>query len=555
MKLLKSVAYGLILCTALAGPANAIEPDAPEQLITRLDAVGVAVQKRLTAHFPANSKSKFEKNEDGALVEFYANDAYKPVWVTNNGLTERAKTAMKELAHAGDYGLRARDYELPKLKTVPADETISVEQLAEAEFLLSHSVLAYVRDARGGRMPAGSVSRNLDPTLDLADPLAVMEKLAHLDDVSEYLRSFHPQHPQFEALRQVMLKVRGGNSKEEKLTTVPKGPVIRPGQSHKQITLVRLRMKISMPETGAEKYDDELVAAVKDFQKSRGLNAEGIIGPATRRAMNGRAQPKDRIKTILANMERWRWFPVQTGLSVQVNIPEYTIRVLDGLKAIHTERVVVGKLKNQTPVFSDEMEYIVFHPYWNVPNSIKVNEILPNVRRSTVGGGWFGGYSSTNTRWLKRNGLHIKYNGKPVDPNNVNWNKVDVRKFHFYQKPGGSNVLGFVKFMFPNKHIVYMHDTPTKHLFNQTSRAYSHGCMRIRNPRKLAEVLLSRDSGWTPGRVGKAIQNKSNRRVTLKNKIPVHMVYFTAKVRKDGTVRYLRDLYGHDARMARALKL
>jgi len=551
MKLLRSAAYGLILCTALAGPAQAMEPDAPEQLITRLDAVGVEVQKKLTAHFAANSETEYQKIDHGALVEFYSDDANKPIWVTNTGLTERAKAALKELARADDYGLRAADYRVGELAITDGEEALPVAKLAEAELKISHAVLAYVRDARGGRLPPGSVSRNLDPTLNLADPLEVMEHLARLDDPAEYLRSFHPQHPQFEALRQVMLRMRGGVS--EKQVVIPKGPVIKPGQSHKQIVLIRQRLKQAIPDTEPEKYDAALVEAVKEFQKSRGLNAEGIIGPATRRAMN--ARPKNRLKTILANMERWRWIPKEDGLNVRVNIPEFKIRVYEGEKVIHTERVVVGKVKNQTPVFSDAMEYIVFHPYWNVPNSIKVKEILPNVRRRTVGDGWFGGYTRVNTRWLKRNGLYIKYRGKQVDPENVNWNKVDVRKFHFYQKPGQGNVLGFVKFMFPNKHTVYMHDTPTKHLFKQTTRAYSHGCMRIRNPRKLAEILLAKDSGWTPGRVGSAIQSKANQRVNLKHKIPVHITYFTAQVRPDGSVRYFGDIYGHDSRMARALKL
>ena len=558
MRLRTSAACGLIFCSIFVGPAAAVEPGAPEQLITRLDAVGVEVQKRLSASFRAGSETGYEKIEHGALVEYYADHSHSLVWVDGDGLTDRARAVMRELARAEDYGLKSKDYALPKLEAAKAGETLSTTKLAEAELKFSHAVLAYVRDARGGRMVPGSISRNLDPTLNLPDPLDVMEKIAEHENPAPYLVGFHPQHPQFEALRKVLLQMRGGV--EEKKIVIPAGPLIRPGGSHKQIALLRQRLKVPAPtsddtkKVSANKYDPELVAAVKAFQKSRGLNAEGIVGPATRRALNSR--PRHSARTILANMERWRWLPDDTAerLNVQVNVPEFTMRVFEGLKPIHTERVVVGKTKNATPIFSDQMETIVFHPYWNVPNSIKVKEILPNLRRNVMGGGWFGGYSRGDARFLRSHGLHIKYKGRPVDPSSVNWSNVDIRRYHFYQKPGGGNVLGVVKFMFPNKHAVYMHDTPTKHLFAKPVRAYSHGCMRIRNPQRLAEIILARDSGWSKGRVSKAVQSKVHRPVGLKKPVPVHVTYFTARVLENGKVRYFSDLYGHDTRMAKALK-
>lgn len=558
MRLQISAACGLILCAVIAGPAAAAEPGAPEQLITRLDAVGVEVQKRLAASFRAGSESHYEKIEHGALVEYYAEHADTPVWVDADGLTDRARAVMRELARAADYGLNSKDYALPKLEAAKGGEKPSSVKLAEAEVMLSHAVLAYVRDARGGRMVPGSISRNLDPTLHLPDPLEVMEKIAERDEPASYLVDFHPKHPQFEALRKVLLQIRGGV--EEKKVVIPKGPLIRPGDSHKQVALLRKRLKAPAAQSddgkkaAANRYGSELVKAVKAFQKSRGLNAEGIVGPATRRALN--ARPRHSGRTILANMERWRWLPDDTvdRLNVQVNVPEFTMRVFEGLKPIHTERVVVGKTKNATPIFSDQMETIVFHPYWNVPNSIKVKEILPNLRRNVLGGGWFGGYSRGDARFLARNELYVKYRGRPVDPSSVNWSSVDIKRYHFYQKPGGGNVLGVVKFMFPNKHAVYMHDTPTKHLFAKPVRAYSHGCMRVRNPQRLAELLLAKDSGWSKGRVSKAVQSKVHRPVKLQKPIPVHVTYFTARVSEKGKVRYFGDLYGHDARMAKALK-
>ncbi|MFQ5626057.1 MAG: murein L,D-transpeptidase, partial [Methyloligellaceae bacterium] len=529
MRLRLSIAYGLILGSVLAGPALAVEPEAPERLITRADAVRIIVQDRLAE--PFRNETDYEKAEHGALVEYYA-DGGKTLWVDENGLKPKARLVIEELRSAADYGLNPNDYDLPEEIVLSSSDSTPTARLAEFEFKMSHAALAYARHARGGRMAPGAISYNLDPTLDLPDPLEVMEKLATMDDPAPYLRSFNPKHPQFEALRQTLLRIRGGSSGKKRIV-IPNGPLLKPGNSHKQIVLLRKRLNVPVPMKDgvplfpADVYDTGLEVAVKAFQKSRGLNPEGIVGPSTRRALNGGGAPKNRVKTILANMERWRWVPEHEGkLNIQVNVPEFLFRVFDGDKKIHTERVVVGKVKNQTPIFSDQMEYLVFHPYWNVPNSIKREEILPHLRRGGGGGGWFS--ASTRPRILQAHNLFVQYRGRDIDASTIDWRTADVRRYRFYQPPGGRNVLGFVKFIFPNKHTVYMHDTPTKSLFTKTVRAYSHGCMRVRNPRELAEIILRRDRGWSSGRVGAAIQSGKNQHVNLNTPIPVNITYFTA---------------------------
>jgi murein L,D-transpeptidase YcbB/YkuD len=256
-----------------------------------------------------------------------------------------------------------------------------------------------------------------------------------------------------------------------------------------------------------------------------------------------------RIKAILLNMERWRWVPNDLGpFYVNVNVPEFMLRVVDKGKVIHTARVVVGKPNKQTPIFSNEMQEVVFNPVWNVPTSIKTEEILPWVNS---GGGFFGGGYSTAI--FERHNLHIRYGGREVDPRSIDWGRVDIRNFEIYQPPGPNNVLGHVKFVFPNKHDVYMHDTTMRNYYGQSYRAESHGCMRVEKPDQLALVVLRHDQGWTQARVASAIRGSGDNHVVLEQKIPVYISYFTLRVNEDGSISTFKDIYGHDSRMMAAL--
>ena len=259
------------------------------------------------------------------------------------------------------------------------------------------------------------------------------------------------------------------------------------------------------------------------------------------------------IRALLINMERWRWLPHDLGpYYVTVNIPEFMLRVVADGKPVHTTRVVVGKPDKQTPIFSNEMQEIVFGPFWNVPTSIKVEEIRPYVREEAS---WLFGGGGFNTSVFQRHNLRVKYLGREVDPAAVDWNRIDIRNTEIYQPPGPDNVLGKVKFVFPNKHDVYMHDTPQKFLFAQPVRAESHGCMRVQNPDQLAAVLLKHDQGWSEARTISAIDDGYDSHVALQHGIPVYITYFTLKVNDDGSIWTYEDIYGHDSRMAAALKL
>jgi murein L,D-transpeptidase YcbB/YkuD len=252
------------------------------------------------------------------------------------------------------------------------------------------------------------------------------------------------------------------------------------------------------------------------------------------------------IERILVNMERWRWMPEDLGaFYVWNNVPEFMLYVVKDGKTIHMDKTLVGKLAYATPIFSANMQTIVFNPEWTVPETIVRENLLPNLRH----GGWFGGSTSI----LNEHGLQVNYNGRVVDPGSIDWNNVNMAKVSFTQAPGPTNVLGKLKFLFPNKHVVYMHDTIKRELFNQSMRAEGHNCIRVANPDQLAALLLAEDKGWSPTQVQDLLDKGNNASVTLDHPVPVHTTYFTAMVDEKGKVTTFADIYGLDKKVNTAL--
>jgi murein L,D-transpeptidase YcbB/YkuD len=533
-------------------PSRAAEPDGPAALIGPAEALRIAIVTRVA------DKGAKAGGEYKALADYYSAPDAQALWVDENGLNLRAKSVMEEIGKADDYGLRASDYALPRVEGFNAKSPNSVGTLADAEIKLDVAVLRYARDARGGRFDWTRLDPDLDPTLALPDPLQVMESIAIRSEPAAYLRSFQPDQPQFEALRKALIAARGGHVEDDGVVRIPDGPVLKLGVEHEQVALLRKRLEVPATDGAKETvFDSEVEQAVRRFQEERGYRPDGLVGPGTRRVLNGeqrQSSSPSKTRLILLNMERWRWLPNDLGpFYVTVNIPEFTLRVMEEGKPAFTTRVVVGKPDKQTPIFSNEMQEIVFNPYWNVPNSIKMEELLPSIRG---GGDWFfgGGGGGWDTSVFARNGLRVALGTKEVDPSMLDWNRIDIRSLNVYQPPGPDNVLGTVKFLFPNKHDVYMHDTTQKNLFAKTVRAESHGCMRVQNPDQLATMLLNKDQGWSAQKVASAIDSGAeDQHVGLRQKIPVYITYFTLKVNDDGSFTTYNDIYGHDARMASAL--
>lgn len=551
---------------AAAGPADAAPTattDAPAPGSTAAVAAPSSETSAITlaaAKAAADFSGRASKDDTAALEAFYAQRA-EPIWIKDGTLTPKADTLIKTLRSAEAYGLDAGAFSVPEIASgAPA------EALGEAEARLSLAALTYARHARGGRVDPLSISKIWDLTPPVKDPAAVIADLAASETPGSYLTGLHPKHAQFEKLRDALAKARGPQEEQaidEALKVVlPSKGTIKPGARHDDIALLRKRLKMEPPAEDAETlFDPILVEAVKAYQEENGIKANGQLNSRTRAALNAEGQPKKsnakaEADRIIANMERWRWLPEDLGeLHVINNIPEFVGRVYKDGERIFEERIIIGQTTWPTPLLAAEMRTIVFKPSWGVPDGIKMKELLPRLKKASGGGGFFeelfGGGASNGARVLKAYGLTPSINGRPVDANSINWNTVDIRRFTFIQPPGAQNPLGEVKFMFPNKHDVYMHDTTQRNLFSQSFRALSHGCIRVQNPRKLAEILLAADKGWDDGKV-RAMFNGGGE-VALDKPIPVYLGYFTARVGDDGSLLTYKDLYGHDGRLLSAL--
>ncbi len=456
-----------------------------------------AVRKKLSAF-----SGRANRDDLAAAVAFYETRTGPLIWVTQSGLSDKGRAVIAEIRKADDWGLRARDFVLPNLSS----GALSPESAAEAEINVALAALKYARYARGGRISDPSrISKLLDLTPPVRPPKLVLAGMAAADAPDAYLRDLHPKHEQFMKLRQLLLKLLRGERDNE----------IAFGE----------RLQKAMPQ-------------LERAGHSRHVSAKTAA----------------EIDRILVNMERWRWMPVDPGtLYVWNNVPEFLTRVVKNGKIIYSDRIVAGQPDWPTPSFSADMKTIVFHPSWGVPDGIKRKELGPLLRNSSSGGliGLFTGAQSSRSV-LEAHKLQAYYNGRPIDPNQVDWASANISAYDFRQPPGPTNVLGAVKFLFPNKHDVYMHDTPDRSLFSREFRGLSHGCMRVGDPRRLAEVLLGEDKGWSKEKV-QSLFRSGTRNVELSTHIPVHNTYFTAMVDYNGNLRTFGDFYGLDARVGRAL--
>jgi murein L,D-transpeptidase YcbB/YkuD len=475
------------------------------------------------------------RKADRESVEvFYKVRDYNPLWIANGAADDRAKAAIAYLAHVDTVGLDPNDYPAPNFATAKTPEA-----LAEAELKFTNSVLTYARQAQIGRIHFSRVGADIEFKLVPPEPDKVLAKLAETSDVGAALDSYNPPQPEFKALKEKLAELRQGpvaTSSEVKPKTVvrvPDGKILRPGMKDPRVVMLRKRLEIA-GDQNSTLYDDDVREAVKAFQTANDLDVDGNVGPQTIAALNGQQVQIKRpsanpIDTIIVNMERWRWFPRDLGNPhVIVNVPDYTLTLYNDGKVYWHTKIVAGQPAKATPMVSAEMKFITVNPTWNVPPSIIENEYLPALQQDPEA--------------LDRIGLKITQ-----DPDGT---------VHIWQPPGAANALGRIRFNFPNKFLVYQHDTPDKYLFAREKRAYSHGCMRVQDPFTYGQKLLSLvdpEDHYSEAKLQSMLgDNEIN--INFPKPIWVHLTYQTAFVDQDGKLQFREDVYGRDARMIAILK-
>lgn len=483
-----------------------------------------------------------------AALETYYSENRSFIWTSGYHPNGKARAALEVLADADGWGLVAADYavEAPDDAFSMDDIPARLASLVRFEMAMSARVLRYAHDARQGRVDPNRLSGYHDlPRKDVSLP-SVLGALADSEDVTEFLTSLHPSNDRFAALRAELATVRAD---EEDEIVIDPSTFVKPGRTHAEFPKVLAAIrKHATPEfmeehgdmltthDGSEFYDPELVGLIKAAQKQHRLGADGIVGRRTVNALSGDSKA-GRLDRVLLAMERLRWLPSNLGKKhVFINQPGYRVAFnADGTEKL-SMRVVVGKKANQTNFFHDEIEKVVYNPYWGVPQSIIVNEMLPRLIRDP---GYLdrAGYEVTNAR------------GRRVSSRAVNWGAYGSRvPYNVRQKPGAKNALGELKILFPNKHAIYMHDTPSKNLFKKDIRAFSHGCVRLEKPREMAAAVLGVSTGDIANRLKKGHATEE-----LKVKIPVYVAYFTAWPSASGEVNYYEDIYGRDAHLKKAI--
>lgn len=543
--------------TATPDPA----PQAPPAVAAPVEPPPPALNTVLLAAIEGSKPSARQSQErewHEAISAFYAARKGRPMWVTGSGINSNAEALVAEMGRADEWGLDPKAFDV---KDLPSSST-TPEALAAAEIKLTNALVTYAWHARGGRLDPSQLSKWLDQSPRPLDVKVLLEQFAATSDPSLALQKLHPQHRQFELLRQAYLKARATKEQAEegdpREVTIEDGPIVRLGDRHADVELVRRRLEVpARSQDDADLYDEDVAAAVREFlgptyRDRRGRTVKRATHPAltnyTRSQLSkpirkAEKSSKPTLKQYLVNLERWRWMPENLGTTyVWNNLPEYTTRVIRNGQVIHQERIIIGKPTNQTPIFSDEMEFVVFHPDWGVPGTIKVTDLLPALQAG-------------DDSILERRNMRIVHGNRTVRAYEIDWERTDIRTVSVIQDPGPSNPLGQLKFMFPNKHDVYMHDTPTKNLFDSKVRAYSSGCIRVRNPTRLAELVFGQDRNWTMTEINDLLKPRApeNNRVNLNKRIPVHNTYFTLLADENGEVTSFADIYGHDKRIRAVL--
>ena len=476
---------------------------------------------------------------------FYADRHYAPVWTHGDQLRHEAWFAIDQLARADDDGLFPDEYHINEIRLCLED---SAGPGSDAlELLLTDGLLRYISHIRSGRLDPRTVDTEWHIPPPVVDPVAELAAITASPSIQNALQQLIPHHRGYRRLRGLLQSLRALESTGG-WPAVPPGTALERGGYDQRIHVLRHRLMLSGYQADFDyrntyHFDASLESAVREFQSAHGLDADGIVGRRTLAALN--VPVNERIQQVLLNMERWRWMPDELGERyLLVNMAGFDLQAVEYDETVMHMRVIIGRPYRETPAFVGEMRYLVFNPYWNVPHKLATLDLLPK--------------QQADPDYLANKGFRVYANwskGAPeLDPGDIEWLNYTAETFPYrlIQDPGKANSLGRIKFMLPNPYAVYLHDTPSRHLFDRSVRTFSSGCIRVEEPVRLANFVLSDGMEVTTPDVLEAIDSGKNHSVALPRVMPVYMLYQTAWVDDEGRAHFRDDVYGRDVLVLRA---
>jgi murein L,D-transpeptidase YcbB/YkuD len=527
-----------LCCGLMLSCAACQESDRPSPVVT-------AITQQVGGERPAAVAEPLWND----AAAFYAARGSRPAWI-DVGDVSRARRVIEALNAAATHGLEPEDYdaaaleqEIGAFETLDQDTTDGPARAAALDTGLTLALLHLGRDVAVGRTSPTALDAAWKTERTAPDFAGTLS--AYVENPVAWLEAVQPPHPEYAALRKALENLRGQRANGP-WPEVPDRAFTR-GESDPAVTTLRRRLAAEGYLAGeaatsdSPRYGEDIDTAVRAFQEHHAIKATGLAASRTLAAMS---VPLDaRIQQVATNMERWRWAADDLGeRHLLVNIPAFHLFAREHGETVMDIRVVVGKEGHETPVFSGSMQTVVFSPYWNIPDSIAEGETAPA--------------AAQDPEYLARNHIEIlrvsKDGTSRIDPSDVDWDDPEeLESFAFRQLPGDHNALGHVKFLFPNTFDVYLHDTPADSLFARQGRAFSHGCVRVEEPEALAAYVLRGDDRWDEQAIRKAMYSGVEQPVTLREEIPVHIVYFTTWVDPAGGLHFYPDVYGYDSSQQR----
>ena len=475
------------------------------------------------------------------VKQFYADNDFEPVW-TNRELREEL---YRNIENIEDEGLFFEDYHGDKLQELLSNlESNSEEENTYLEILLTDSFMRLSEDLATGKLNPKELYEIWGTPTNEVDAVKLLKSAISTGDINKTLDSLKPDHIVYQGLKNALKEFKKTDWRNAPSTTIESGKLIRPGESDPRIFSITKRLSElghyrGVIDSSNTKFNDSIQNALKEFQRENDLQIDGLLGAATIRNLN--YTKEDRLHQILINLERWRWYPRDLGDHyIIVNIPDYRLSVVKNGDTIRTHKTMVGTQVRKTPVFSDQVGYIIYNPTWTIPPTIKKNDVIPGASRDI-------GY-------LRKKNIKIyDSKGNTVDPASVDWSSSKARSYTYRQPAGATNPLGVVKIIYPNEYMIYLHDTPSKALFENNARAQSSGCVRVQDALGLAKYLLSDQEKYDQEKIEQILKSGKTTEIPVSQTVKVHHFYWTAYQKKD-TIKFIDDIYGLDQKLWELLK-